>query len=80
MKNSHSYKRMKYNKKQIAIANIDKLSFHKRGSRRTYTPFGTVTLYSNENGKRLFSVSHSKKLANAGSYTFRSLKMKIDSL
>jgi hypothetical protein len=63
-----------------AIANINKLSFNKRGSRKTYTPFGIVCLYAKKNGTRWFSVRKGVGLYNGGSYTFRSLRLKISSL
>ena len=78
--NKNGYKATKMTEKEIAIANIDKLSFNKRGSKKTYTPFGIVKLYSNKNGKRWFSVSMSKFLHNGGSYTKTSLRLKISAI
>lgn len=80
MKDHNSYKKLNYCEKEIAIANISKLSFAKRGSKKTYTPYGIVKLYLSKNGKRWFSVSKSKSIANRGSYTFRSLRLKINAL
>jgi hypothetical protein len=76
----NSYMEKNYTITQKALANIDKLSFNKRGSRKTYTPFGIVRLYSNKNGRRWFSVSKAAGLHNGGSYTFRSLRLKIHAL
>lgn len=76
----NSYREKNYTITQKALANIDKLSFNKRGSRKTYTPFGIVRLYSNANGRRRFSVSRAVGLHNGGSYTFRSLRLRIHAL
>jgi hypothetical protein len=73
----NSYKKMRYTEARKALANIDKMSFSKRGSRRTHTKFGTFTLYSNKGGRRVYSVSGSAFFHNGGSYTFRSLKSRL---
>ena len=73
----NSYKRLKYTEARKALANVDKLSFHKRGSRRAYTPYGIFTLYSNKNRKRMFSVKNSEYFHNGGNYTFGSLKIRL---
>lgn len=63
---------------QIAIANIDKLSFHRRGCRRTHTPFGTVTLYSHSRkNRRIFSVKGSSVLHNGGGWTKTGLRKRL---
>lgn len=80
MKKHKSYQDLNYGEKEIAIANISKLSFNKRGSRKTYTPFGVVKLYNSKNGNRKFSISKSNKLPNRGSYTFNSLRARIKAL
>lgn len=72
------YSELGLSKNRISLANIDKLSFHKRGCRRTHTPFGTVTLYSHsKKNKRLFSVKDSKVLHNGGGWTKSGLRKKI---